>query len=77
MPKSFDKTVRATITKIGVEVSSLSNWWMITAEWRDPRNGAIFTFRGPRMKYAPSLHEGEEVTVYFDSAKPSHYRMDI
>jgi len=73
----FDRAVDATISQIKVEASIMSSWWVIIAQWTDPRSGQTFTFRSPRLKHPPKQHVGERVTVEFDTNRPKRYHMDL
>lgn len=74
---SLDTRVEATITHIQVEASSVSSWWIVTAEWVDPETGRVLTFRSRHITFPPHHHIGERVTVNVDATRPKHYRMDL
>jgi len=73
----IDKRVEATITQIQVEASSLSSWWIVTAEWSDPETGRVLTFRSRHIKFPPHYHIGDRTWVNFDANEPKHYRMEL
>ncbi len=75
--RDFDRSVDATISQIKVEASTMSSWWVIIAQWSDPRSGQTLTFRSPRLKRPPKQHVGERITVEFDARQPKRYRMDL
>ena len=72
----IDTRVEATITHIQVEASSMSSWWIVTAEWRDPNTGQVFTFRSRHINFPPHHRIGEQIIVVFDINEPKHYRME-
>jgi hypothetical protein len=71
----FDKNVVATISQIKVEASSISSWWVVIAQWRDPQSGQILIFRSHRLKDSPKQRVGDPITVEFDPRQPKHHRM--
>lgn len=71
------KRVEATITHIQVEASSLSSWWIVTAQWSDPDTGRVLTFRSHRINFPPHHRIGEHIIVNFNANKPKHYRMEL
>ena len=73
----IDKRVEATITQIQVEASSLSSWWIVTAQWSDPDTGRVLTFRSHRINFPPHHRIGEHIIVNFDANEPKHYRMEL
>jgi hypothetical protein len=73
----IDKRVEATITHIGVEASTLSSWWIVTAEWSDPDTGQILTFRSHRINFPVHHRIGEHIVVNFDPNEPKHYHMEL
>jgi hypothetical protein len=73
--RHFDKNVVATISQIKVEASSVSSWWVVIAQWRDPQSGQTLIFRSHRLKAAPKQRVGDSITVEFDPRQPKHYRM--
>ncbi len=75
--RTIDRRVEATITQIQVEASSISNWWIVTAQWSDPKTGRILTFRSSRIKYHPHYRAGEHIRVSFDTNEPKRYRMEF
>jgi hypothetical protein len=75
--RGLDRRVEATITQIQVEASSISSWWMVTAQWSDPQTGRIFTFHSRRLNFPPRHHIGERAVVNFDANEPKHYRMEL
>ncbi len=75
--RRLNRRVEATITHIEVEASSISSWWMVTAEWSDPQTGQILTFDSPHIGFRPNHHVGEQITVNFNATKPKHYRMEL
>lgn len=75
--RHFDKSVVATISQIKVEASSISSWWVVIAEWRDPQNGRILTFRSHRLKDPPKQRVGDYIPVEFDPRQPKRYRVLI
>ena len=73
--RHFDRNVVATISQIKVEASSISSWWVVIAQWRDPRSDQILIFRSHRLKDVPMQRVGDPITVEFDPRQPKHYRM--
>jgi hypothetical protein len=69
--------VIATITKIEVEATSLSNGWVVTAQWPDLQTGQTITFRSHRLQFPPRLPIGGPVTVDVDPGNPTHYHMEL
>lgn len=74
---SIDTRAKATITQIQVEVSSLSSWWVVTAEWSDPESSRVLTFRSRHLNFPPHHRVGEQIIVNFDAHEPKHYRMEL
>src|SRR5215472_18794886 len=68
-----NRRVNATITHIQVEASSISSWWTITAEWRDPQSGQPYHFRSPHIDYPPHHRVGEQVVVSFNTTETKYY----
>lgn len=75
--RRIDKRVEATITQIKVEASTMSSWWIVTAEWSDPDTGRVLTFRSHRIKFPPHHRIGERIIVNFDANEPKYYRMEL
>ena len=73
--RHFDRIVVATISQIKVEASSVSSWWVVIAQWRDPHSGQTLIFRSHRLKAAPKQRVGDPITVEFDPGQPKHYRV--
>lgn len=73
--RHFDKSVVATVSQIKVEASSISSWWVVIAEWRDPQSGHILVFRSHRLKDSPKQRVGESITVEFDPRRPKRHRI--
>jgi uncharacterized protein DUF3592 len=71
------RQIQATITRVQVEAGSLSSWWVVTAQWSDPRTGQIATFRSHHLKLPPKQHPGESITVFIDPYDPTRYRMEL
>jgi hypothetical protein len=69
--------VVATITKIEVEATSLSNGWVVTAQWLDNQTGQTIIFRSHRLQFPPRMPIGGPVTVGVDPRNPTHYRMEL
>src|SRR5258708_20193572 len=66
----FDKNVVATISQIKVEASSISSWWVIIAQWRDPQSGEILIFRSHRLNDSPKQRIGGPTTCKFVQRQP-------
>ncbi len=49
--RRFNKSVVATITQIKVEASTMSNWWVVIAQWSDTQSGQTLVFRSPHLKF--------------------------
>ena len=75
--RQFDKSVVATITQIKVEASTMSNWWVVIAQWSDTQSGQILVFRSPHLKFPPKHRVGEGITVKFNASQPKHYHMEL
>jgi hypothetical protein len=75
--RHFDKNVVATISQIKVEASSISSWWVVIAQWRDPQSGQILIFRSHRLKDSPKQRVGDPITVEFDPRQPKHHHVLI
>ena len=73
--RHFDTNVVATISQIKVEASSISSWWVVIAQWRDPRSGQILIFRSHRLKDVPKQRVGDPIAVEFDPRQPKRHRM--
>ena len=71
------RQIQATITRVQVEAGSLSSWWVVTAQWPDPRTGQIVTFHSHHLKFPPKQHPGESITVVIDPYDPTRYRMEV
>ena len=75
--RRFNKSVVATITQIKVEASTMSDWWVVIAQWSDMQSGQTLIFRSPHLKFPPKHHVGEGITVQFNASKPKHYHMEL
>ena len=75
--KPLNKSVDATVTQIKVEASSMSNWWVVIAQWSDPRSGQTLIFRSAHLRFPPKHHIGERVTVKFNTAQTKRYHMEL
>ena len=75
--RRFNKSVVATITQIKVEASTMSNWWVVIAQWSDTQSEQTLIFRSPHLKFPPKHHVGEGITVKFNASKPKHYHMEL
>jgi len=75
--RRFNKSVVATITQIKVEASTISNWWVVIAQWSDTQSGQTLIFRSPHLKFPPKHHIGEGITVKFNASQPKHYHMEL
>ena len=75
--RPLNKSVDATITQIKVEASSMSNWWVVIAQWSDQQSGQTLIFRSAHLEYTPKHHIGERVTVKFNAAHPKRYHMEL
>jgi hypothetical protein len=75
--RPLNKSVVATITQIKVEASSMSNWWVVIAQWSDPQSGQTLIFRSAHLEFPPKHHIGERVTVKFNAAQPKRYHMEL
>ena len=75
--RKLSSSIVATITKIEVEATSLSNGWVVTAQWSDQQRGQTFLFRSHRLQFPPHLRIGGTVKVDIDPRNPTHYHMDI
>jgi hypothetical protein len=75
--RPLNKSVDATVTQIKVEASSMSNWWVIIAQWSDPWSGQTLIFRSEHLRFPPKHHIGERITVKFDAARPRRYHMEL
>ena len=74
---NIDTRVEATITQVQVEASSVSSWWIVTAQWSDPDTGRVLTFRSSHINFPPHHRIGEHIIVNFDANEPKHYRMEL
>ncbi|SRR6266702_7816324 len=75
--RPLNNSVDATITQIKVEASSMSNWWVVIAQWSDPRSGQTLIFRSAHLEFSPKHHIGERVTVKFNTAQPKRCHMEL
>jgi type II secretory pathway pseudopilin PulG len=73
----IDKRVEAAITQIQVQASTMSSWWIVTAQWTDPGTGRILIFRSHHINFPPHHRVGERIVVNFDANEPRHYRMEL
>jgi hypothetical protein len=73
----IDKRVEATITQIQVEASTLSSWWIVTAQWSDPDTSQVLTFRSHHINFPPHHRIGEHIVVNFNANEPKHYHMEL
>ena len=73
----LSKHVIATITKIEVEATSLSNGWIVKAQWLDTQTGQIINFRSHRIQFPPRMPVGGPIAVVVDPRNPAHYHMEI
>ena len=73
----LSSSVDATVTKVEVEATSLSNGWVVTAQWLDQRSGQNVLFRSHRMQFPPRLSIGGQVKVDIDPTNPDHYHMNL
>jgi hypothetical protein len=75
--RKLSSSIVATVTKIEVEATSVSNGWVVTAQWSDQQTGQTFMFRSHRLQFPPHLPIGGPVNVDIDPRNPTHYRMDL
>ena len=73
----YNKRVVATITEIKVEASTMSNWWVVIAQWSDTQTRQTLIFRSPHLQFIPKHQVGEEIIVRFNAAKPKHYHLEL
>lgn len=75
--RKLSGSIVATVTKIEVEATSLSNGWVVTAQWSDQHSGQTIWFRSHRLQFPPHLAIGGSVNVDIDPKNPMHYHMDL
>ena len=75
--RRLNRSVVATITHIQVEASSLSSWWVVTAQWTDPQTGQTRIFRSRHLQFPPKQHVEDSVAVRVNASKPTRYRMEL
>lgn len=73
----FSRHIVATITQVQVEAGGLSSWWVVTAQWFDPRTGQTISFRSSHLTFPPRQHVGEAIAVDVDPNNPARYRMEL
>jgi hypothetical protein len=75
--RKLNRSVLATVTHIQVEASSLSSWWVVTAQWTDSQTGQTLIFRSRHLQFPPKQHVGDGVAVRVNASKPTRYRMEL
>jgi len=75
--RKLSRSIVATVTKIEVEATSLSNGWVVTAQWADQQTGQTILFRSHRLQFPPHLPIGGDVHVDIDPRNPTHYHMEL
>src|SRR5436305_15283539 len=57
--RKLSAQVRATITQIQIEASTLSSWWKVTVVYRDPQTCQVLTFHSPHLAFRPKQQVGD------------------
>ena len=75
--RACTQAITATITDIHIEAGTLSNGWVITAQWFSPSFPQPLVFASPHLTYRPHHQIGDTLLVYIDPNNPNQYRMQL